>query len=103
MTEFTDTVGPSGTVMVCEQVAVFPQGSAACHVRVTVYPFAITFVVVLTTVIVTLVPLQPSLALGSVKLNGASHATVASGAHVIIGAVRSTMATTCVHIVLFAD
>jgi hypothetical protein len=68
-----------------------PQASVADQVRVAekVLPHS-PLVTVLVIAMTTLVPPQPSVAVGRVKLNDVPHSTVALGAQVIVGAVVST-------------
>jgi hypothetical protein len=74
----------------------------ACQVRVTlkVVPQA-ALVVVLTTVMVILDPLQPSVAVGAPKDQAVPHSTVRSGAQVMTGAAVSTRVIVWLHRAVF--
>jgi hypothetical protein len=84
----------STTVIVWLQVDVFVHRSAALQVRVTVkrigQMFAGTFVVVVTSVMVTLVPSQASAAAGGVNTSGAPHSSVKLVPQLNTGGVVST-------------
>src|SRR5262245_42319181 len=68
------------------------QLSMACHVRVTVAG-QLPFVTVLITLIVTLVPLQLSFAVGKSKVHAEPHSTVLLLTQVMVGGVVSTIVT----------
>src|SRR5262245_37745975 len=82
-------------------VAALLQGSAACQVRVMSSGQPLPLVTVLRIVMVTLVPVQASSALGESKLQSDPHSTVLFATQVMFGATRSTCVTTWVQVLLF--
>src|ERR1035441_368628 len=80
-------------------MVLLPQTSAACQVRVTVCEQA-PLVTVPTTVMVTLEPLQASVAAGASKVQPRPHCTALSGGQINAGGVMSTMVTTCAQTLL---
>jgi hypothetical protein len=91
----------STTVMVWLQVAALAQASIARHVRFALKVFPqnpARLVRVETTLIVTLVPSQPSLAVGIANPHGVPHSTTRSFAQVKLGGVRSTTEIVWLHL-----
>src|SRR5213593_3463916 len=86
--------------MAWRQVAVFPQASVACQVRVaTSVLLSVVFVTVLITCTVT--ALHVSVATGSSKLHATPACTVRSGLHVIDGIVVSRTLTVWTQVAVF--
>src|SRR5438093_1280371 len=81
--------------MAWRQVAVFPQASLACQVRVAISVLlSVVFVTVLITCTVTV--LHVSVAMGLSKLHATPVCTVRSGLHVSAGGVVSIKLMVCV-------
>jgi hypothetical protein len=89
----------SATVIVCVQVAWFPQGSCARYVRVMLLQFAVPFVATSLTC-VTIGTLQLSVAVTEPMFTGGTcekHCTVTGPGHVIDGTIVSLTVIVCVH------
>ncbi len=86
--------------MVWLQVALLPQQSVACQVRVMSRSQPCPLVTVPTTVMVTLVPQQASMALGGSKLQGVPQITPLPGAQVMSGGVPSNTWMLWLHVLL---
>src|SRR5262245_9068668 len=89
----------SATATVWVQVEALLHGSAACQVRV-IRRGQLPLVTVVRTVMITLVPVQPSTAVGGSKLQIEPHSTVLLVAQVMAGAIVSTWVTIWVHVLL---
>src|SRR6185503_19492571 len=91
----------STTVTTCWQVALLEHESVAFQVRVAVRVEPhVAFVMVLTMVMETLVPLQTSVAEGGSKLQAVPHWTDLLATQVICGGVVSTTVTSCWQVAL---
>jgi hypothetical protein len=93
----------SVTITVWLQVAVLPQQSTACQLRVWVRVQPTMFVVVLVIVTVTFVPQQRSEAVGGVNVHGVPQLKLRLLAQVSTGGVVSVMVTTFVQIAMFVQ